>query len=62
VRNDQLSLRRAEAVRAGLDDHGGAGPSRRQGERAPLAPNTIAGRDTPEGHHRNRRVEVLLDR
>ena len=64
--NDQLSLQRAEAVRAWLADHGGGGlpPSwvEGKGERDPAAPNSIAGRDNPEGRQRNRRVEVLLER
>ena len=64
--NDQLSLRRAEAVRNWIATHGGGGlpPTRVEGkgEREPVAPNSQDGRDDPEGRQRNRRVEVLLER
>jgi flagellar motor protein MotB len=33
-----------------------------QGEGRPVAPNTVDGRDNPEGRQKNRRVEVLLER
>jgi outer membrane protein OmpA-like peptidoglycan-associated protein len=64
--NDQLSRRRAEAVRSWLATEGGGGlpPLRAEGkgEREPVAPNSLEGRDNPEGRQQNRRVEVLLER
>jgi outer membrane protein OmpA-like peptidoglycan-associated protein len=63
--NDALSRRRAEAVQAWLAAQGGALPPLRmegRGEREPVAPNTVDGRDNPEGRQANRRVEVLLER
>ncbi|MCB4824593.1 OmpA family protein [Roseicella aerolata] len=64
--NDQLSRRRAEAVRSWLGANGGNGlpPLRAEGrgEREPVAPNSQDGRDNPEGRQKNRRVEVLLER
>lgn len=64
--NDQLSVRRAEAVLGWIAAHGGAGlpPGRFEGlgERAPVAPNSLGGRDNPDGRQQNRRVEVLLER
>ena len=61
--NDQLSLRRAEAVRRWLIETGI--PDRYitvegLGKRQPVAPNTLPnGADNPEGRQRNRRVELL---
>lgn len=61
--NDQLSTRRAEAVRAWLIQAGI--PDRYitvegLGKRQPAAPNTLPnGADNPEGRQRNRRVELL---
>ncbi|GGC41711.1 hypothetical protein GCM10011504_20180 [Siccirubricoccus deserti] len=63
--NDALSRRRAEAVQAWLAAQGGALPPLRvegRGEREPVAPNIVDGRDNPEGRQANRRVEVLLER
>ena len=64
--NDQLSVRRAEAVLGWIAEHGGASlpPGRFEGlgERAPVAPNSLGGRDNPDGRQQNRRVEVLLER
>ncbi|TDH61437.1 OmpA family protein [Dankookia rubra] len=64
--NDQLSLRRAEAVREWIAGNGGGGLPplgvEGRGEREPVAPNSVNGRDDPEGRQRNRRVEVLLER
>jgi outer membrane protein OmpA-like peptidoglycan-associated protein len=63
--NDALSRRRAEAVEAWLAAQGGRLPPLRvegRGEREPMAPNTVDGRDNPEGRQKNRRVEVLLER
>lgn len=64
--NDQLSRRRAEAVQRWMAVNGGGDlpPVRVEGhgEREPVAPNSIDGRDNPEGRQQNRRVEVLLER
>ena len=64
--NDQLSLRRAEAVQAWIAGNGGGGlPPLKvegKGEREPVAPNSLDGRDNPEGRQQNRRVEVLLEK
>jgi outer membrane protein OmpA-like peptidoglycan-associated protein len=32
------------------------------GEREPVAPNTVDGKDNPDGRQQNRRVEILLQR
>jgi outer membrane protein OmpA-like peptidoglycan-associated protein len=56
--NEDLSRRRAEAVRNALIDDGIAGTrivTRGFGEAYPVASN-----DTPEGRQRNRRVEVVI--
>ncbi|MDO9707767.1 OmpA family protein [Paracraurococcus lichenis] len=64
--NDRLSLQRAEAVQRWLATEGGGGlPPLRvegKGEREPVAPDTLDGKDNPAGRAQNRRVEVLLDR
>jgi len=64
--NDQLSRRRAQAVQTWMAVNGGGGlpPVRVEGrgEREPVAPNTVDGRDNPEGRQKNRRVEVLLEK
>jgi outer membrane protein OmpA-like peptidoglycan-associated protein len=63
--NEALSRRRAEAVEAWLVAQGGGLPPLRvegHGEREPVAPNIVDGRDNPEGRQKNRRVEVLLER
>lgn len=63
--NNQLSLRRAEAVRDWLATNAGGLPpvsAEGKGEREPVAPNSVDGRDNPEGRQQNRRVEVLLQR
>jgi OOP family OmpA-OmpF porin len=59
--NQALSIRRVEAVKAYLVSKG-IPASRIQaegrGEREPVAPNTIGGRDNPEGRAKNRRVVI----
>jgi outer membrane protein OmpA-like peptidoglycan-associated protein len=64
--NQALSERRARAVERWLAANGGGGlPPMQvegQGEGRPVAPNTVDGRDNPEGRQKNRRVEVLLER
>ena len=64
--NQTLSERRARAVEEWLAKEGGTGlpPLRTEGrgEREPVAPNEVNGKDNAEGRQRNRRVEVLLER
>lgn len=64
--NRTLSERRARAVEQWLAKEGGTGlpPLRTEGrgEREPVAPNEVDGKDNSEGRQRNRRVEVLLER
>jgi outer membrane protein OmpA-like peptidoglycan-associated protein len=64
--NLELSLRRAEAVAAGLRGGGVAAEKIRtvgHGERFPVASNeTAEGRDDPAGRSQNRRVEVVIER
>lgn len=61
--NDQLSERRADAVRVWLMAHGippGAITIEGLGKRRPLEPNTFPnGADNPAGRARNRRVELI---
>lgn len=64
--NDDLSLRRAEAVRRHLVDRGRIDAGRLRptglGKRQPVVPNTRPdGSDDPAGRERNRRVEVVLE-
>jgi outer membrane protein OmpA-like peptidoglycan-associated protein len=64
--NQTLSERRAQSVERWLAANAGGGlpPMRSEGrgEGQPVAPNTVDGRDNPEGRQQNRRVEVLLER
>jgi outer membrane protein OmpA-like peptidoglycan-associated protein len=63
--NQELSLRRARAVEQWLAANAPGLPPMHvegRGEAEPVAPNTIGGRDNPEGRQQNRRVEVLLER
>jgi outer membrane protein OmpA-like peptidoglycan-associated protein len=64
--NDQLSLRRAEAVRAWLLSAGIPGQYisvEGMGKRNPVAPNTFPnGADNPAGRAQNRRVELVASR
>lgn len=63
--NDQLSARRAEAVRQFLVDSGVAPEQIKTvalGKTEPRRPNTTAtGEDNPEGRRVNRRTEIYLD-
>ncbi len=61
--NDSLSAGRAAAVLEYLTSHGVSRnllTSVGKGERAPIAPNEINGRDNPAGRAENRRVEFHL--
>ena len=63
--NDDLSLRRAQAVRDWLQEQVGvrqrAMSVTGRGERDPIAPNTTAdGKDDPAGRALNRRVDISL--
>jgi len=63
--NQQLSERRAEAVRQYLINEGAVDGARISakgyGELRPIAPNkTAEGKDNPEGRAENRRVEILI--
>ena len=59
--NDKLALRRVHAVEAylvskGIPDNRIAASG--MGEKQPIAPNMINGKDNPEGRAKNRRVEI----
>jgi OOP family OmpA-OmpF porin len=59
--NQALSIRRVEAVKAYLVSKGipaGRIQAEGRGEREPVAPNTIGGKDNPEGRAKNRRVVI----
>jgi outer membrane protein OmpA-like peptidoglycan-associated protein len=63
--NDRLSQQRAEAVKAFLEERypnlRGRIHAAGRGEREPVAPNEIDGRDNPAGRALNRRVEIEFD-
>lgn len=62
--NQGLSERRAAAVKDYLVQQGinpGLINTRGMGESQPVAPNTINGRDNPEGRAQNRRVEITVE-
>jgi OOP family OmpA-OmpF porin len=59
--NDKLALRRVHAVEAylvskGIQDNRIAASG--MGEKQPIAPNMVNGKDNPEGRAKNRRVEI----
>lgn len=62
--NQDLSERRAASVKDYLVQQG-INPNlittRGMGESQPIAPNTINGRDNPEGRAQNRRVEITVE-
>jgi outer membrane protein OmpA-like peptidoglycan-associated protein len=62
--NQRLSQARAERVADALAEER-VSPGRMRvrgyGERQPIAPNSVSGRDNPEGRARNRRVEVVIE-
>lgn len=59
--NQKLSVQRAESVKGYLVSKG-IEPNRiyteGKGKKQPIAPNTINGKDNPEGRAKNRRVEI----
>jgi outer membrane protein OmpA-like peptidoglycan-associated protein len=63
--NDRLSQQRAEAVRDFLEQRypnlRGRVHAIGRGEREPVAPNEVDGRDNPAGRAQNRRVEIEFD-
>jgi len=62
--NQTLSEARARAVIAVLEAGGVAGDrlsSRAYGKDRPLEPNTVDGRDNPDGRARNRRVALVIE-
>jgi OOP family OmpA-OmpF porin len=60
--NQQLSERRAQAVQAALRERGTTQQmdARGFGEREPVAPNELEGKDNPSGRQLNRRVEIFV--
>lgn len=60
--NQQLSERRAASVLAALRSRGAAQDVEAKGfgEREPVAPNDIQGKDNPGGRQLNRRVEIFV--
>ncbi|MDR6192940.1 outer membrane protein OmpA-like peptidoglycan-associated protein [Agrobacterium pusense] len=61
--NDKLSIRRANAVKAWLEETGVISKmtTAGKGERSPVAPNqTASGADDPNGRQKNRRVEFVI--
>ena len=59
--NQKLSVRRAESVKAYLVSKGIEANrvyTEGKGEKQPIAPNTINGKDNPAGRAKNRRVEI----
>lgn len=59
--NQKLSIKRAEAVKAYLVSKGIEANrvyTEGKGKKQPVAPNTINGKDNPEGRAKNRRVEI----
>jgi outer membrane protein OmpA-like peptidoglycan-associated protein len=60
--NQELSERRAASVKSWLLAHRVNNPitTRGWGRTRPVAPNTIKGRDNPEGRQKNRRVEIVI--
>ncbi|AWH44522.1 hypothetical protein C1926_05545 [Stenotrophomonas sp. ZAC14A_NAIMI4_1] len=60
--NQQLFERRASAVQAALRERGAGQPmdARGYGEREPVAPNELEGKDNPSGRQLNRRVEIFV--
>lgn len=60
--NQQLSERRAQSVAAALRTRGVAQQVQANGfgEREPVAPNELQGKDNPSGRQLNRRVEIFV--
>lgn len=61
--NMQLSLKRADAVKSWFEKNGlGSYDFKIEGKGAedPIAPNTLEGKDNPEGRSKNRRVKIVI--
>jgi OOP family OmpA-OmpF porin len=60
--NNELSVRRAQAVAKALAERGVTAhlETKGFGESQPVAPNTIDGKDNPAGRQLNRRVDLVL--
>lgn len=61
--NDRLSIRRANSVKAWLEENGVTQKmtTAGKGERSPVVPNqTASGADDPTGRQKNRRVEFVI--
>ncbi|MBL7765539.1 MAG: OmpA family protein [Chitinophagaceae bacterium] len=61
--NDELSVRRAQAVMAYMAQKGidrGRMIARGEGKKNPIAPNTVNGKDNPTGRQYNRRTEFRI--
>ncbi len=59
--NQKLSVQRAESVKAYLVSKGVEANriyTEGKGKKQPIAPNTVNGKDNPEGRAKNRRVEI----
>ena len=63
VYNDELSVKRAQAVMTYMQTKGidrGRMIARGEGNKNPIRPNTIAGKDNPTGRQYNRRTEFRI--
>ena len=61
--NLAMSQRRADAVKAELQRLGiTVVTAHGRGEADPVAPNTIAGKDDPQGRAKNRRVQIVVQK
>lgn len=61
--NDELSVRRAQAVLDYMEDKGidrGRMIARGEGKKNPIKPNSIGGKDNPDGRQWNRRTEFRI--
>jgi outer membrane protein OmpA-like peptidoglycan-associated protein len=61
--NDELSVKRAQAVMSYISSKGidrGRMVARGEGEKNPLQPNTVRGKDNPTGRQYNRRTEFRI--
>lgn len=61
--NMQLSLKRADAVKSWFEKNGLESYDFKiegKGAEDPIAPNTLDGKDNPEGRSKNRRVKIVI--